>query len=217
MPPTCRRPKTRCASLARLRRRAGPAAGAANAPRGAVGGAARCAPSRSAAPGARAAAPRAAVAAAAPAVRLARFEDVVALARAKRDIQLQAALENDVRLVRFEAGSDRIFAASRRFAADRADPVAPAAGMDRRALDGGARRGRRTRRRCARAPTAQEAERLSGVAADPLVRKVWRVFPAPDRRGARRPKPRCAAAGRRLRRGDDEVAYADAVIVEDDA
>jgi DNA polymerase-3 subunit gamma/tau len=41
----------------------------------------------------------------APAVRLARFEDVVALARAKRDIQLQGALENDVRLVRFEAGS----------------------------------------------------------------------------------------------------------------
>ena len=43
--------------------------------------------------------------AAAPAVRLARFEDVVALARAKRDIQLQAALESDVRLARFEAGS----------------------------------------------------------------------------------------------------------------
>ena len=41
----------------------------------------------------------------APAVRLARFEDVVALARAKRDIQLVQALERDVRLGRFEQGS----------------------------------------------------------------------------------------------------------------
>ena len=50
--------------------------------------------------------PPAAAPAPAPAAapRLARFEDVVALARAKRDIQLQAALENDVRLARFEPG-----------------------------------------------------------------------------------------------------------------
>src|SRR5208337_2116235 len=38
----------------------------------------------------------------ASAVRLARLEDVVALARAKRDIQLVQALERDVRLDRFE-------------------------------------------------------------------------------------------------------------------
>ncbi|ACL59617.1 DNA polymerase III subunit gamma/tau [Methylobacterium nodulans] len=41
---------------------------------------------------------------AAPAVRLRRFEDVVALADARRDIGLKAALERDVHLVRFEDG-----------------------------------------------------------------------------------------------------------------
>ena len=38
------------------------------------------------------------------AVRLDTFEDVVALAQARRDIQLKLALERDVRLVRFEEG-----------------------------------------------------------------------------------------------------------------
>ncbi|MGV2980793.1 DNA polymerase III subunit gamma/tau [Camelimonas sp. ID_303_24] len=41
---------------------------------------------------------------AAPAVRIARFEDLVALAGDKRDIGLKVALERDVRLVRFEDG-----------------------------------------------------------------------------------------------------------------
>ena len=38
-------------------------------------------------------------------VRLARFDDVIALARSKRDIQLVQSLERDVRLARFEQGS----------------------------------------------------------------------------------------------------------------
>ena len=38
------------------------------------------------------------------AVRLDAFADVVALAQARRDIQLKLALERDVRLVRFEEG-----------------------------------------------------------------------------------------------------------------
>jgi DNA polymerase-3 subunit gamma/tau len=42
---------------------------------------------------------------AAPAMRLRRFEDVVAFAGEQRDIVLKAALERDVRLVRFEEGS----------------------------------------------------------------------------------------------------------------
>ncbi|MBL0922829.1 MAG: hypothetical protein IBJ10_11980, partial [Phycisphaerales bacterium] len=41
---------------------------------------------------------------AAPTLRLARFEDVVALAGEKRELVLRAALERDVRLVRFEDG-----------------------------------------------------------------------------------------------------------------
>jgi DNA polymerase III subunit gamma/tau len=41
---------------------------------------------------------------AAPAIRLATFADVVALAAEKRDLPIKAALENDVRLVRMEDG-----------------------------------------------------------------------------------------------------------------
>ena len=41
----------------------------------------------------------------APRVQLARFEDLVMLAQANRDIQLKIALERDVRLVRFERGA----------------------------------------------------------------------------------------------------------------
>ncbi len=60
------------------------------------------APAAERAPAAVAPAPKAPVA---PTVRLARFEDVVALARAKRDIQLVQALERDVRLERFDERS----------------------------------------------------------------------------------------------------------------
>jgi DNA polymerase-3 subunit gamma/tau len=48
--------------------------------------------------------PRAQPARAEPTMRLRRFEDVVALAGEKREIVLKAALERDVRLVRFEEG-----------------------------------------------------------------------------------------------------------------
>jgi DNA polymerase-3 subunit gamma/tau len=48
--------------------------------------------------------PRAQPAPAEPTMRLRRFEDVVALAGEKREIVLKAALERDVRLVRFEEG-----------------------------------------------------------------------------------------------------------------
>jgi DNA polymerase-3 subunit gamma/tau len=50
------------------------------------------------------AAPAMAAAAPAEAVRLARFEDVVALAGEKREVGLKSALERDVHLVRFEEG-----------------------------------------------------------------------------------------------------------------
>jgi DNA polymerase-3 subunit gamma/tau len=48
--------------------------------------------------------PRPQAAAAEPTMRLRRFEDVVALAGERREIVLKAALERDVRLVRFEEG-----------------------------------------------------------------------------------------------------------------
>ena len=51
---------------------------------------------------------------AAPMLRLARFEDLVALAAEKRDLQLKVALERDVRLVRFEDGQIEFAAAEGR-------------------------------------------------------------------------------------------------------
>jgi DNA polymerase III subunit gamma/tau len=48
--------------------------------------------------------PEAPVPSAQPGVRLGRFEDLVALAGEKREIGLKAALERDVRVVRFEDG-----------------------------------------------------------------------------------------------------------------
>ncbi|MGA2792389.1 MAG: DNA polymerase III subunit gamma/tau [Roseiarcus sp.] len=148
-----------------------------------------------------------------PAVRLARFEDVVALARSKRDIQLQAALENDVRLARFETGSiafSLIPGASPQVAQT----------LSRRLLEWTGERWMVALVSGSAAPTlredasAKEAERLSGVAANPLVRKIIARFPGArivEVRGAEAaPTPEAPAPG------DDEVAYADAVVVEDD-
>ena len=158
-----------------------------------------CAPSRQASPAP--VAPRHRRAVASPGVRLARFEDVVALARAKRDIQLQAALESDVRPVRFEAGTHRILADRRRLAADRPDPVAPLAGMDRRALDGHARRGLHG---ADAARKRRGARSRSGSAASPPIRwcaRSWRAFPAPRSskcavRDSAAPPPEAVPGGR---------------------
>jgi DNA polymerase-3 subunit gamma/tau len=151
--------------------------------------------------------------AAAPGVRLARFEDVVALARAKRDIQLQAALENDVRLVRFEAGSIE-------FSLIAGASAQVAQTLSRRLQEWTGERWMVALVAGSEAPTmresasAREAERLSGVAANPLVRKVMARFPGAqivEVRGAE-----AAPAHDSLPASDDDLAYADAVIVEDD-
>jgi len=160
-----------------------------------------------------AASPAAAPAPAAPAVRLARFQDVVALARSKRDIQLQAALENDVRLARFETGSiafSLIPGASPQVAQT----------LSRRLLEWTGERWMVALVAGSDAPTlredasAKEAARLSGVAANPLVRKIIARFPGAEIvevRGAEAaPTPDAPVPV------DDEVAYADAAVVEDD-
>jgi DNA polymerase III subunit gamma/tau len=157
--------------------------------------------------------PRPAPAAAAPSVRLARFEDVVALARAKRDIQLQAALENDVRPVRFEAG--RI-----EFSLTEGASPQIAQSLSRRLQEWTGERWMVTLVAGSNVATlrenaeAREAERRSGVAANPLVRKVMARFPGAQIVEVRTPD--AAPASEAISPGDDEVAYADAVIVEDD-
>jgi DNA polymerase III subunit gamma/tau len=152
--------------------------------------------------------------AAAPGVRLARFEDIVALARAKRDIQLQSALENDVRLSRFEAGSIA-------FSLNPGASPQIAQTLSRRLQEWTGERWMVALVAGATAPTlrenasAREAERLSGVAANPLVRKIMTRFPGAQIVEVR--SPDAAPAPEAIATSDDEVAYADAVIVEDDA
>jgi DNA polymerase-3 subunit gamma/tau len=149
---------------------------------------------------------------AAPAVRLARFEDVVALARARRDIQLQAALESEVRLARFEPGSIAFS-----LVAGASPQIAQT--LSRRLLEWTGERWMVALVGGAEAPTlreaaaAEEAGRRNGVAAHPLVRKVMARFPGAaivQVRSAEPPAPDAPAAG------DEEVAYPDAAIGEDD-
>jgi DNA polymerase-3 subunit gamma/tau len=150
----------------------------------------------------------------ASAVRLARFEDVVALARAKRDIQLQAALESDVRLVRFEPGSITFSLI------DGASPQI-AQSLSRRLLEWTGERwmvalaAGSTAQTLRESANARAAERLSGVAAIPLVQSIMTRFPGAEIvevRGG--PEP--AAAPDAAAPGNDEIIYADTVIPEDD-
>ncbi|HLJ72853.1 MAG TPA: DNA polymerase III subunit gamma/tau, partial [Roseiarcus sp.] len=187
-----------------------PAVAPLAAPRGPAGGAS--AALRAEPRPAPAAAPQAA---AAPGPRLARFEDVVALARSKRDIQLQAALERDVRLARFEPGSidfSLIEGASPQIAQT----------LARRLQEWTGERWMVALVAGAEAPTlrevaeAKEKERLSGVAAHPLVQKVLQRFPGAEIVDVRRPD----APGDTPQSGapavDDDVAYGDVSLGEDD-
>jgi DNA polymerase III subunit gamma/tau len=161
------------------------------------------------------AAPPVSAPAAAPGVRLARFEDVVALARARRDIQLQAALENDVRLARFEAGSIA-------FSLNPGASPQIAQTLSRRLQEWTGERWMVALVAGSTAPTlrenasAKDAERLNGVAANPLVRKIMTRFPGAQIVEVRSPDAAPAPEPEPIAAGDDEVAYADAIIVEDD-
>src|ERR1700722_6205792 len=152
--------------------------------------------------------------AAAPGVRLARFEDIVALARAKRDIQLQSALENDVRLSRFEAGSIA-------FSLNPGASPQIAQSLARRLQEWTGERWMVALVAGSSAPTlresaeAKEKERVSGVAAHPLVRKVLTRFPGPEIVEVRGPEAPPAPSPP-VASGDEDVAYADVTIGEDD-
>ncbi len=144
--------------------------------------------------------------------RLARFEDVVALARSKRDIQLCQALEGDVRLARFEPGriefslvegasSAIVQALSRRLSEWTGErwmvALAPGAGDP-------------TLRERAQ---ARQSERLSGVADHPVVRKVLERFPGARIVDVRGPDNAPLAP---TPAGDDDVAYANSSSGDDD-
>ncbi len=148
------------------------------------------------------------------AIRLARFEDVVALARSKRDIQLVQALEQDARVERFEQGS---------IAFSLVEGASPGLvqTLARRLLEWTGERWMVALAPGSTAPTlrerrdAREAERASGAGAHPLVRKVLERF-----KGARvvdvRTPDSAASAPPPPAQADDDVAYADSEPLGDD-
>jgi DNA polymerase-3 subunit gamma/tau len=146
--------------------------------------------------------------------RLAKFQDVVALARAKRDIQLCQALENDVRLARFEPGRIEFSLV------DGAANMLPQT-LSRKLGEWTGERWMVALAPGATAPTLREqsrereAERLSGVAAHPLVRKVLERFPGAKIVDVRGPEQSPAAPSPPPAQ-DDDVAYADEFPPDDD-
>ena len=166
-------------------------------------------------------APSAAAAAPQPQVRLSRFEDVVALALAKRDIQLKTALERDVRLVRFEQGQIEFALtpnASPLLAAQLMKRLAEWTGsrwMVAVASEGGA-------------PSLKEQADLDAkakrqeVAADPFVRKVLETFPGSQivtvRSLADASPPPASPPGVENGVGDadQDIGYADEMLGDDD-
>ena len=148
----------------------------------------------------------------APAARLARFEDVVSLARAKRDIQLVQALEHDVRLDRFEPG---------RISMSLVEGASPALAqtLAKRLQDWTGERWMVALAAGATAPTLREteakreAERADGAAAHPLVRKVLERFKGARIVEVRAPEAAQPPAGPPP---DEEVGYADSEPAIDD-
>ena len=140
--------------------------------------------------------------------RLASFADVVALARAKRDIQLVQALEREVRLARFEPGS---------IAFTPVEGAAPglAQTLSRRLQEWTGERWMVALVPGSTTPTlreageAREAERTSNAASHPLVQKVLDRFKGARIVDVRRPE---AAPSPAAGEADDEVGYADSGV-----
>ncbi len=156
-------------------------------------------------------------------VRLHRLEDVVALAAEKRDIQLKTALERDVRLVRFEAGSIEF-------------SLAPGAAstlpqtLMRKLQEWTGERWMVALSRDPGAPTlkeqadARETEARSEIVADPLVKSVLDAFPGarivavrrPDMTPEALPDAGLAVAAEPVDDGGDDVAFEDMIWTEDE-
>ena len=120
--------------------------------------------------------PRPQAAPAEPTMRLRRFEDVVALAGEKREIVLKAALERDVRLVRFEEGRIELSlteTGSRTIANDLTRALQQWTG-ERWMVALSSEQGAATLHEKA---VAAERERKEGAANHPLVQAVLSKFP----------------------------------------
>ena len=163
--------------------------------------------------GPRASAAVAAALAPAAAPSLARFEDVVALARARRDVALLRALEHEMRIVRYEPGRIE-FAPT-----PTADPTL-AFTLARKLQEWTGERWMiavakdvTTTPTIREAAQAKESEKRQGAAAHPVVRKVLELFPgakvvavkAPETMPPEAPPP-----------ADEDIDYADPDDFDDD-
>ncbi|MGB3865635.1 MAG: DNA polymerase III subunit gamma/tau, partial [Xanthobacteraceae bacterium] len=125
---------------------------------------------------ARAPMPSPVAAAAPPAIKVASFPDLVALAGTARDLQTKAALEADVRLVRFEDGRLEVAlerTASRALIGDLGRKLEQWTGRRWTVIVSNAE-GQPTLREQA---TAQRSARERSAEADPRVREVLARFP----------------------------------------
>jgi DNA polymerase-3 subunit gamma/tau len=151
-----------------------PWSGGADARRG---GGVAAAVRRDAIPHPRSAAP--AVESSEPQRRLARFEDIAALAAERRDIMLKTALERDVRIVRMEDGRLEI-------ALEPGAPKALVNELSRKLSEWTGQRWMVVISAEAGAPTlksaaeSRRAELTHGIQADPLVRAVMARFPGAE-------------------------------------
>ena len=152
-------------------------------------------------------------------VEIPRFEDLVTLAQVNRDIQFKIALEQDVRLVRFERGSIE-------FSLTPGASPQLAQTLMRRLQEWTGIRWMVAVSREEGAPTLKEQadaraeEKMTGVRAIPLVRKVLEAFPGAQIMAIRapevEPEPVTAAIAPETADGGDEVGYADQIYTEDD-
>jgi len=148
----------------------------------------------------------AAVANAAP--RLHRFEDVVALARAKRDVALTRALEHDMRVARFEPG--RIEFTPTATASPTLAPM-----LAKKLGEWTGERWMIAIAQGATAPTlretaaAREGEKREGAAANPVVRKVLEQFPGAQIVAVRAPEVLAPEAPPPTAPPDEDVGYAE--------
>ena len=154
-----------------------------------------------------------------PRVRLKTFADVVTLAAANRDIQLKIALEQDVRLVRFEEQSIEFSLVPG------ASPQVAQSLMRRLQEWTGARwmvvvsreDGAATLKEVA---DAREADKMTGARAIPLVRSVLERFPGAEivaiRAAEDEPPPTTAAIAPVAATGDDEIGYTEDAYTDDD-
>jgi DNA polymerase-3 subunit gamma/tau len=122
---------------------------------------------------------------ASPAVAIGRFEDLIALADARRDLPVRSALERDVRLVRFEDGKLEL-------ALEPGAPKTLVNDLSRKLAEWTGRRWLIVVSAETGAPTvrsqteAREAQLKAGVRADPLVQAVLARFPGAEIVGVRR-------------------------------